>query len=59
MDDGTLRLAIIHDAYTPTLGDRLRGDFSNADPVTVTRDQPTAAVCLTVRQGESPNELRA
>jgi len=60
MEDGSFRLADIHDDYLPTLGDRLRGNFSDADPVTVTTTQPTAAVCLTVHQsGGSLSELRA
>ncbi|WIT14152.1 hypothetical protein PFX98_11150 [Paucibacter sediminis] len=60
MADGSFRLAEIHDAYSPKLGDRLCGNFSDADPVTVTTIQPTTAVCLTVRlSAGSLGELRA
>lgn len=60
MEDGSFRLADIHDSYAPTLGDRLCGNFSDTDPVTVTTTQPTAAVCLTVRRSAgSLGELRA
>lgn len=50
MEDGSVRMAKLHDSYVPSVGDRLRGNFANAGQTTATKLGPPAAVCLTVCQ---------